>query len=124
MTEHDIERIAPFTNCQFKYCDLIGQCKSEGKCHHPRAEKPQGEAVAIVEVWNEGGSGEFKTATGIEKLPIGTELFTYQPDQSEEITKLKNILRLRRLLFNAREARLRKALKNCAESLKGYRRDE
>jgi hypothetical protein len=42
MTEHDIERIAPFTNCQFKYCDLIGQCKSEGKCHHPRAEK-QGE---------------------------------------------------------------------------------
>ncbi len=29
------ERKAPFSNCSFELCDLIGQCKSEGKCHHP-----------------------------------------------------------------------------------------
>ncbi|BCQ23113.1 hypothetical protein NK8_12380 [Caballeronia sp. NK8] len=28
---------APFSNCQFRECDLPGQCRSEGKCHHPRA---------------------------------------------------------------------------------------
>lgn len=27
----------PFANCQFRICDLPGQCKAEGKCHHPRA---------------------------------------------------------------------------------------
>ncbi|WP_338509100.1 hypothetical protein [Burkholderia gladioli] len=27
----------PFENCQFRNCDLPGQCKAEGKCHHPRA---------------------------------------------------------------------------------------
>lgn len=25
----------PFNNCKFKLCDLPGQCRSEGKCHHP-----------------------------------------------------------------------------------------
>ena len=32
---------APFPDCKFTYCDLPGQCKSEGKCHHP---KPVGAA--------------------------------------------------------------------------------
>ncbi len=34
-------------------------------------------AVATVQVWNKGGSGEFVTATGIEKLPDGTLLYTH-----------------------------------------------
>ena len=25
----------PFSNCKFDLCDLPGQCRSEGKCHHP-----------------------------------------------------------------------------------------
>jgi hypothetical protein len=25
----------PFDNCKFQICDLPGQCKGEGKCHHP-----------------------------------------------------------------------------------------
>ncbi|HDR9758766.1 hypothetical protein KDX16_33610 [Burkholderia vietnamiensis] len=29
------ERTAPFANCSFHHCDLPGQCKSEGTCHHP-----------------------------------------------------------------------------------------
>lgn len=27
----------PFDNCRYKLCDLPGQCRSEGKCHHPAA---------------------------------------------------------------------------------------
>ena len=27
----------PYPNCQFKICDLTGQCKGEGRCHHPSA---------------------------------------------------------------------------------------
>ncbi|WP_369067442.1 hypothetical protein [Burkholderia gladioli] len=27
----------PFSNCRFRNCDLPGQCKAEGKCHHPIA---------------------------------------------------------------------------------------
>lgn len=28
----------PFAECEFQYCDLPGQCVSEGKCHHPKAQ--------------------------------------------------------------------------------------
>ena len=34
----------PFANCRFRICDLPGQCKGEGKCHHPAvpsAAQPQ-----------------------------------------------------------------------------------
>jgi|SRR5882672_1631116 len=31
-------RTAPFANCQFRECDLPGQCKGEGRCHHPVAQ--------------------------------------------------------------------------------------
>ncbi len=30
----------PYDNCQFQYCDLPGQCRGEGKCHHPVTVKP------------------------------------------------------------------------------------
>jgi hypothetical protein len=26
----------PYGNCQYRMCDLPGQCRSEGKCHHPK----------------------------------------------------------------------------------------
>lgn len=29
------DKTPPFDNCRFKFCDLPGQCKGEGKCHHP-----------------------------------------------------------------------------------------
>ena len=31
----------PFNNCQFEICDLPGQCRGEGKCHHPAYTSPQ-----------------------------------------------------------------------------------
>lgn len=35
-----IRTVAPFSNCQFRECDLPGQCISEGKCHHPTHSTP------------------------------------------------------------------------------------
>lgn len=31
-------RTAPFANCSFRHCDLLGQCREEGACHHPRRD--------------------------------------------------------------------------------------
>lgn len=38
----------PFANCSFRMCDLPGQCRGEGKCHHPASAPVAGEAVAWV----------------------------------------------------------------------------
>lgn len=35
----------PFANCSFRICDLPGQCRGEGECHHPKAEQ-QGDGGA------------------------------------------------------------------------------
>lgn len=35
----------PFDNCSFRMCDLPGQCRGEGKCHHPASAPVAGEAV-------------------------------------------------------------------------------
>lgn len=44
-----VARTAPFNNCQFRHCDLPGQCRAEGKCHHPvpGAWRGRGTAPAI-----------------------------------------------------------------------------
>jgi hypothetical protein len=31
---------SPFSNCKFRECDLPGQCRGEGACHHPRDAAP------------------------------------------------------------------------------------
>jgi hypothetical protein len=125
MTEHDIElaKQAGFTISRDEYVFSEMLAKYTKLI---RAEKPQGEAVAYVHI-NEYGEYRLEPLdtfkiVGFPKN-VDIKLYTTPPDQGEEITKLKNILRLRRLLFNARESRLREALKNCAESLKGYRRE-
>ncbi|WP_175958441.1 hypothetical protein [Burkholderia sp. BCC0405] len=43
----------PFENCQFRACDLPGQCRSEGACHHPKPAAAAGQAIAggIVGAW-------------------------------------------------------------------------
>ncbi len=54
MTAHAPELMPtpPFDNCRYQMCDLPGQCRSEGKCHHPRmaeatrpAPAPSGDEV-------------------------------------------------------------------------------
>jgi hypothetical protein len=111
MTEHDIalakqagfkeHRDGGLTHCGFyvtdeltKFAELI------------RAEKPQGEAVARVIKVSESFFFDWLSMEAASKVRDGRHLlYTTPPDQSAEI------------------ARLREALKNCAESLKGYRRE-
>jgi len=138
MTEHDIELAKQagfdvysnrvFLNENLYMIDVDDQLAKFAELI--RADK-QGEAVGFIESALSGSvinpdikaTLYAKYAIGENKLKEGAELYTSPPDLSEEITKLKNILRLRRSLFDARESRLREALKNCAESLKGYRRE-
>lgn len=35
----------PFDNCSFRMCDLPGQCRGEGKCHHPASAPVAGEVL-------------------------------------------------------------------------------
>jgi hypothetical protein len=37
----------PFDNCSFRMCDLPGQCRGEGKCHHPASAPVAGEAQPV-----------------------------------------------------------------------------
>lgn len=37
----------PFDNCSFRMCDLPGQCRGEGKCHHPASAPVAGDADAL-----------------------------------------------------------------------------
>jgi hypothetical protein len=40
---------SPFPNCRFRECDLPGQCRTEGQCHHPALAPAAGNAnVAAV----------------------------------------------------------------------------
>lgn len=47
----------PFDNCRYRICDLPGQCRGEGKCHHPAIERavlaqPSGAGeLADFEAW-------------------------------------------------------------------------
>lgn len=43
----------PFDNCSFRMCDLPGQCRGEGKCHHP-ASAPVADERAAFEAWAKG----------------------------------------------------------------------
>lgn len=33
-----VDHTPPYGNCSFSLCDLPGQCRSEGKCHHPATD--------------------------------------------------------------------------------------
>jgi hypothetical protein len=37
----------PFANCQFRICDLPGQCRAEGECHHPVAQPAESKRVDL-----------------------------------------------------------------------------
>lgn len=40
---------APYENCKFELCDLPGQCKGEGKCHHPMKATPPADAALLTD---------------------------------------------------------------------------
>lgn len=92
---------APFNNCQFQHCDLPGQCRAEGKCHHPvpGAWRGRGTAPAIPvadplsKLFLEGGM--YKTwlsETGEimrEHIP-GTEMYVQKDAQRTDAEGLSD----------------------------------
>ncbi|ALA45429.1 hypothetical protein ADP64_000041 [Achromobacter phage phiAxp-2] len=68
----------PFDNCSFRMCDLPGQCRGEGKCHHPASAPVAGEAQAqgkLVAVLNVVENG-FGRTVDVEMLEAGNQLPT------------------------------------------------
>jgi hypothetical protein len=58
------------------------------------AEPVQGEAVeVVVKVWNQGGSGEFRTFEGGEYLPDGTQLYTSPAKPDAELIQILKFAR-------------------------------
>lgn len=56
-TDDVLRQMPPYENCTYTYCDLPGQCLSEGKCHHPRAEEVnRREAARNLAQWIDRGS--------------------------------------------------------------------
>jgi hypothetical protein len=44
--------VRPFANCRYRICDLPGQCRDEGHCHHPASGERGADArpVAIYQI--------------------------------------------------------------------------
>lgn len=74
----------PFDNCSFRLCDLPGQCRSEGKCHHPATVAAPQEQPNMRECRhcgflcapNPNESGEWKPLATPQEQPSDEEIET------------------------------------------------
>jgi len=66
------EKQTPYANCRYRICDLPGQCRGEGKCHHPAAA-PQAPAPTGIELPNTPGCQLF---IDLDSVLRGAECFT------------------------------------------------
>ncbi len=76
---------APYANCRFKICDLPGQCKGEGKCHHPAVPQAQQaqEPVGVVDECDDGLFVDLETKNGV-MVRRGDLVYTHPaPKQAE-----------------------------------------
>jgi hypothetical protein len=69
---------APFANCQFRECDLPGQCRSEGKCHHP-TERPaaadsEGVRSTDPRFWNVSTAFSSERSAADDAQPVAVNL--------------------------------------------------
>ena len=60
----------PFANCSFRICDLPGQCRGEGKCHHPRGKYKQQANCTCG-----GGSGHTRSCPEFDESMMRYEPF-------------------------------------------------
>ena len=68
----------PFDNCSFRMCDLPGQCRGEGKCHHPAPQASEAVrnalAVSVLKMSESNGSVTYCAylhKVGLTGLDIG-----------------------------------------------------
>ena len=79
----------PFDNCSFRMCDLPGQCRGEGKCHHPASAPVAGEAQSLAEVWRVNAAearayGKDAEATTLEECAKELDALNAAPQASAE----------------------------------------
>ena len=69
----------PFGNCRFSACDLPGQCKAEGRCHHPKdgpPSEPQGDGIDIVPISDAEQSALYEHCKGTPHYSALRRLYT------------------------------------------------
>jgi hypothetical protein len=75
----------PYANCQFQICDLPGQCKGAGRCHHPItvADVRNNEPVAEVLLdENQMKYIKWNAAHWTHILSAGSKLYLAAPQQA------------------------------------------
>jgi len=80
-------RTTPYPNCQFRVCDLPGQCLGEGACHHPAvpaALAQQGNTITIQEAWEAAGGNPGIKATKQELIDALKQLDAVCDDVDED----------------------------------------
>jgi hypothetical protein len=83
---------APYPNCRFKICDLPGQCKGEGKCHHPavqQAQEPVPTQITVTEDMHRAAVKVLHRAHGLDGLPqrMMDAMLAASPKQAEPAWK-------------------------------------
>ena len=74
--------LAPYANCKYRECDLPGQCKGEGRCHHPASGDRSAQSVEPVGYINSNWPHEKRQGWGtslyadfspmVARLPVYT----------------------------------------------------
>ncbi|MFM0226116.1 hypothetical protein [Paraburkholderia dipogonis] len=86
---------APFSNCRFKFCDLPGQCRDEGKCHHPAVPAAQRveQTLALTDSQLDDLVRAVERKLGIYwYVPDDSETFTQRPINTDEQRKFVRAL--------------------------------
>ncbi|WP_419204224.1 hypothetical protein [Bordetella trematum] len=58
-----VDHTPPYSNCSFRLCDLPGQCRGEGKCHHPAPAAAEHSPVGDERCKRCGGPGWYTSHT-------------------------------------------------------------
>jgi hypothetical protein len=77
--------VAPYPECSFRICDLPGQCRGEGKCHHPAAPAQSGEPIYQIEdkgAWVDVSEVAFTASDLVAKSRKRIVYFAPQPAQT------------------------------------------
>ena len=83
----NVDHTPPYDDCAFRLCDLPGQCRGEGKCHHParHAYTARGEPDFFTYVINGHHRGISETAPPDDAYDEGTLQALYTTPQPQQI---------------------------------------
>ena len=87
---------APFSNCRFRECDLPGQCRDEGKCHHPAVAAANGAEpiyqVMINDKWVDSTAAEYAVVSNTKRIVYAAPVADSAMAKDAEIARLNAII--------------------------------